>query len=234
MRIGALIQARMSSTRLRGKVLSELGDRPALDYVLERLSKADGLDLTAVITSTRPDDDPIEKFCADRGARCYRGPLEDVLGRFLGAADHFELDAVERVNGDSPFLDQALVSKGVETFRGGSFDVVTNVFPRSFPVGQSVEIISNQALEEMHSSTDDPADREHVTPFIYRNRERFRIRNFAADADFSGESLALDGPTDAAELTAVVERMDRPVTSYSWREVLALRASTAGDTGGRR
>jgi spore coat polysaccharide biosynthesis protein SpsF len=234
MRIGAVIQARMGSARLPGKVLAKLGGAPVIERVIARAQSAEGVDLVAVATSRTSADDPIAHLCGSLGVPVHRGPLDDVLGRFVEAAERFELDAVVRVNGDSPFIDPALVEKGVGIFRGGEFDAVTNVSPRSFPVGQSVEVVSRSALADAWSATEDPADREHVTRFIYAHPDRFRIRNFSADGDFSAASLAIDGPGDAADLEAVVARMERPIQSYSWREVLDLRAGLADRRGDPR
>jgi len=225
MKIGALIQARMQSTRAPGKVLRPLAGRPLLAYLLDRLERAKDLDLVAVATSDSSADDPIETFCAEQEVACHRGALEDVAGRFVEAARRFELDALVRVNGDSPFLDQDLVTTGVELFRQAEVDLVTNVFPRSFPVGASVEVISAPVLGEVRAETSRPDDLEHVTQFFYRHPDRFRIVAFSAEEDHSGESLAFDQPRDAEEIEAVLALMRRPHWDYGWKEVLELQAS---------
>jgi spore coat polysaccharide biosynthesis protein SpsF len=225
MKIGALVQARMQSTRAPGKVLRPLAGRPLLAYLLERLERARGLDLVAVATSDEAADDALEAFCTEHGVACHRGPLEDVTGRFVEAARRFELDALVRVNGDSAFLDQDLVTSGVELFRAAEVDLVTNVFPRSFPVGESVEVISAPTLEGVHAETSRPEDLEHVTQFFYRHPDRFRIVTFSAEEDHSGESLAFDHPEDAGEIEAMLALMTRPHWDYGWHEVLKLQAT---------
>jgi len=225
MKVGALIQARMRSTRAPGKVLHPFAGRPLLAYLLERLERADGLDLVGVATSDDTSDDAVEAFCAKEDVACHRGPLEDVAGRLAEAARRFELDAFARVNGDSPFLDQHLVSRGVELFRAADVDLVTNVFPRSFPVGESVEVISASALDAVLADTAEPEDREHVTQFFYRHPERFRTVTFSAEDDHSGDSLAFDRPEEGETIRAVLGMMDRPHWDYGWREVLQLQAT---------
>lgn len=224
-RIGAVVQARMSSSRLPGKVLRELGGRPVLAWLLDGLTRAPGLVAITVSTSTEPDDDAVADFCAAReGVALHRGPLDDVAGRMLAAAEAERLDALVRVNGDSPLLDPELVSAGVELFRQSGADLVSNVYPqRSFPVGESVEVVRTSALAEAHARMGSDEDREHVTPLIYREPERFAIVGFAADEDCSSESLAVDDAADLALLEGVIAGLDRDPWEHGWRELLARK-----------
>ena len=226
MRIGAVAHARMGSTRLPGKVLRPLGERPALAMLLDRLALAREVDLVGVATSDESADDPIVELCEARGTPVHRGPLHDLAARMLGAAEAFDLDAFIRVNGDSPLLDPALVDQAAQLMRERDCDLVTNVFPRSFPVGQSVEAIRIEAMRDAVAQMTDPAHKEHVTQWFYANPERVRIESFTSDqGDFSSMVLALDTPEDAAGVEAVVARMDRPVEDYGWREIAELRRS---------
>jgi spore coat polysaccharide biosynthesis protein SpsF (cytidylyltransferase family) len=200
--IGAVVQARMYSQRLPGKVLMELGDRPALAQLLDRLERARELDGIVVATSNEPDDDAVAAFCAERGTRCHRGPLDDVARRMADAAGDWE--AFVRVNGDSPLLDPALVDHGVRLYRAsGDVDLVSNVWPRrSFPRGQSVEVVRTAVLRAALDELD--ADgREHVTLRLY-DRSGVRVLGFAAEHDASDRSLALDTPQDAERLRELV------------------------------
>ena len=224
MRIGAIAHARMSSTRLPGKVLRPLGGRPALAVLLERLAGAEAIDVVAVATSDEPQDDPIEEFCEREGARCYRGSLHDVAQRMLRAAEGFDLEGFVRVNGDSPLIDPKLVDRAARMLREGDADLVTNVFPRSFPVGQSVEAIRVAAMRTAVAEMSDPPHREHMTQWFYAHPDRFRIENFSSDdGDFSEMVLALDTVDDAVAMEAVVRKMDRPLEEYGWREIAELR-----------
>lgn len=231
MRIGAVVQARMGSARLPGKVLMELAGRPALSYLLDRLRHAETLANAIVATSTEAADDAVAEFCAAVGVDCHRGPHDDVAVRLLEAAAHFQLDAFVRVNGDSPLLDQALVDRGARLFAAGGRDLVTNVHPRSFPRGQSVEVVSVVALGSALPRLS-AEDREHVTAGLYRDPDGVVIENFDAGADGVGPDggeirLVLDTPEDATAIELILKAMERPHWEYGWREVLALaRAPT--------
>lgn len=220
--LAAVVQARMSSSRLPGKVLHLLAGRPALRYLLDRLERAAALDLVVVATSTDPSDDPIAAYCREEGVEWHRGPLENVAARFGEVVERYELDAFVRVNGDSPLLDQALVDRGAEIFHSEPCDVTTNVVPRSFPHGQSVEIVAADAFRSALSGMSDPDDLEHVTPFLYRHPERFTIRAYAAPQDWSSVRLALDTEEDAARIATMLALMERPHWEYSHEEVVAL------------
>jgi spore coat polysaccharide biosynthesis protein SpsF len=230
-RIGAVVQARMGSTRLPGKMLMELDGRPALDYLLERLDHAQSLDTVMVATSTQPADDAIGCHCAAAGVRCHRGAHDDVATRLLEGAEAAGLDALVRVNGDSPLLDQALVDRGVRLFRQGGRDLVTNVHPRSFPRGQSVEVIDCAALRAALPRLSGQ-DREHVTSGLYRDPGELTIENFDAGVEGAGPDggdtrLVLDTPEDARSIEAVLGAMRRPHWQYRWTEVLALARTQA-------
>lgn len=231
MRIGAVVQARMGSTRLPGKMLMELDGHPALDYLLERLRHAETLDAVIVATSIEPADDAIAGHCAAAGVACHRGAHDDVATRLLEAAEAAGLDALVRVNGDSPLLDQALVDRGVRLFRQGGRDLVTNVHPRSFPRGQSVEVIDCAALRAALLRLSGQ-DREHVTSGLYRDPADLTIENFDAGVEGAGPDggdtrLVLDTPEDARSIEAVLGAMRRPHWQYRWTEVLALARTQA-------
>lgn len=222
MKLYAVCQARMGSDRLPGKVLAPIAGKPALAYLLERLERARTVDGVVVATSSAPEDDDLARFCEDAGIALHRGPLADVAGRFVEVIDRFGLDAFVRVNGDSPLFDQVLMDLGVERFRAGEWDVVTNVFPRSFPTGQSFEVIRADTYRAVYAELTDPADREHVTPFLYRHAERFRIDNLESGSEGPRISLSLDTPEDQRTISAIVERMDRPHWTYTSAELIEL------------
>ena len=226
MRVGAVIHARMGSSRLPGKVLVELGGRPALIWLLERLDHARELDDTVVATSVDPADDPLAEWCDRQGIACHRGPLDDLATRVLEAARSRSLDAIARVNGDSPLLDQRLVDRGVAMARAGGADLVSNVRPRTFPPGQSVEIVRTGALETAVARMDDPEDREHVTSWLYRQPE-ITVERFEAADPVTEPRLTLDTPEDRERLAAILRAMERPHWEYSYAEVLELARATA-------
>jgi spore coat polysaccharide biosynthesis protein SpsF len=208
-------------------VLMALAGRPALGYLLERLEHASTLAAVVVATSREPADDAVASYCASGGVDCHRGDEDDVAARLLDAAERFEFDAFVRVNGDSPLLDQALVDRGVRLFAAGGCDLVTNVRPRSFPRGQSVEVISAHALRAALPRLSAPGDREHVTAGLYRDPGLLAIENFDAGGygvgpDGGDVRLVLDTPGDAVAIERILEAMERPHWDYGWREVLEL------------
>ena len=213
MEIGAIVQARLDSRRLPGKVLRPLHGRPMLDYLVEALQHAQYVHRVIVATSDRPGDDPIAAFAAERGVECYRGSAEDVAGRMLAAARSAGLSVFVRANGDSPLLDPHLVDRGIALYESG-VDVVTNTFPRTFPPGESVEVVSTETLGRAHAEMGDPLDHELVTRFFYRHPERFVIRSFGAPHSFDGLHLSVDTEEHFAFVSMLLARMDRPHWTY--------------------
>lgn len=174
--IVAIVQARMSSRRLPGKVLMELAGRPMLDWVLDAVEKASGIDRIVLATSIDDSDDPIAAYAADRGTGCHRGPLEDVAGRFLSVVDELDATAFVRLSADSPLLEPAVIDCVVAAYEPNNADVVTTVFPRTVPNGQSVELVEADALRRAYPLMDDE-QREHVTQHFYRHPDQWRIVN---------------------------------------------------------
>jgi spore coat polysaccharide biosynthesis protein SpsF len=227
MALVSVIQARYSSQRLPGKVLREVIGEPLLGLLLERLARCLKVRHIVVATSTDPSDDAVAAFCQARSVAFYRGPLDDVLGRFVGVAAGLDEPALVRINGDSPLLDPAIVDHAIGLFQEGGADVVTNVHPRSFPKGESVEVIAVPALRRAAEETDDPLDREHVTRFFYRRPEHFGIRNFKREPNAADIQLSVDTPADFEALVQLVAKMQRPQAEYGLDEILALRTAGA-------
>jgi spore coat polysaccharide biosynthesis protein SpsF len=228
MRIGAVIQARFSSQRLPGKVLRPLCGRPLLAHLVDRLQRSAVLDVIAVATSTEPSDDAVAEFCAGAGISCQRGSLDDVLGRIQAAARALELDGIVRVSGDSPLLDPALVRQAVKLFRRGGWDLVTNVQVRSFPKGQSVEIIAAAALEQVAAKAKAAAEREHVTPYLYAHPNLFRIRNLTARVARPTLQLSVDTAEDLARIEAILTAAGARADRLDLEEAVEL-AELLGD-----
>src|ERR1044071_4155673 len=132
MNTGIIVQARMTSRRLPGKVLHVVAGKPLMQYLLERIRAHFNSEKIVVATSSDPSDKPVSEFCAGFGVDCYRGPLDNVADRFKEVVDAYSFDNFVRVSGDSPLLDARLIERGLNTFREGDFDLVTNVLPRTF------------------------------------------------------------------------------------------------------
>jgi len=204
----AVVQARMSSRRLPGKILTDLGGVPVLGMVLDRLGRCDELAGVVLATSSESSDDPVEAFAAERGCELHRGPLDDVLARFLGAVDGREADAIVRVTADCPFVEPELIDRLVRIWRRGDFDYVTDVLePRTFPRGFDAEVVSRGCLELAGAEATEPADREHVTTFIRERPERFTQAGLWMRPAMGEERVTLDTPEDLLQLRGLVERI---------------------------
>jgi spore coat polysaccharide biosynthesis protein SpsF len=196
-----VVQARMSSSRFPGKVLASLNGTPILAHVLNRLALATPLTEVLVATSDRRSDDPVAAYAPTLGVEVVRGPLDDVLERFRVCARLRRREWIGRVNADSPLLDAAVVRRVLEARAGEPVDLVTTVFPRTFPIGHNVELIRTDALMRLRDDELTPEDREHVTRFFYRHPDRFSIRNIeSGEEPGSGESLAVDTLDDLRRL----------------------------------
>ncbi|MHC4128108.1 MAG: cytidylyltransferase domain-containing protein [Planctomycetota bacterium] len=227
MRIGAIIQARMSSRRLPGKVLRALAGRPVLAHVLDRVGSVQRLDAVAVATSTDPGDDGIADFCCGYGATCLRGPLADVARRFRLAAEALRVDAFVRICADSPLIDPALIDRAVAAL-GPGVDLVTNVFPRTYPPGQAVEVVRTAAFTAAEARMTEPADREHVTRYFYRNASAYRIRNLRSDRDYGTMRLAVDTAADLQRLETLLGALDLPLSACGLDDLAPAQPLPAG------
>jgi len=226
MRLAAVVQARMGSRRLPGKVLAPIAGTPLLGHLLDRLDRCRAVDRVIVATSSEPSDDPVAAYCAARGATVRRGPLRDVAARIAAVIDAEALDGFVRVCADSPLLDPGLVDAAARMLRATGVDVVTNARPRTHPHGQSVEAVRADAFRRALGLMTEPGDREHVTPALYRHPERFSIAPLPADREWPAVGLAVDTPEDLARIAAVVARMTRPPSDYGLAEIVALAAGT--------
>lgn len=207
--VAAIVQARMTSSRLPGKVLAELHDgRRTLDLVIERLSGCREIAAIAVATSDQSSDDPVAGRARELGVVVVRGPLEDVLERYRLAADTVACDAVVRITGDCPLVDPDLVDLLVSIWRTGHADYVANVCePRSFPKGLDVEVVSTAALRAAATEAGDAGDREHVTPFIRSRPDRFASAGIWLTPAHPELRLTLDTQEDLVRLRALFARL---------------------------
>ncbi|MEF2144729.1 MAG: NTP transferase domain-containing protein [Desulfovibrionaceae bacterium] len=228
MRIGCLVQARMNSSRLPGKVTGDLCGKPLLQYVFERLERVPGLDFHVVATSSGPADEAIREFCVAHGVPCFSGPLDDVALRFVRALQAHPCDGFVRYCADSPLVDVALLSRGVALFREHDVDLVTNVHPRTFPSGQSVEVVRASTFEQAYPRMRGD-ELEHNTLYFYNNASKFRILNFESGMSRDERCLSVNTDCDHRRLAGMIARMDRPHWQYGWRELLELCGCTEAE-----
>ena len=226
MKVVIIVQARMSSRRVPGKVLKPIAGRPMLQWVMECMAASKEADGLLLATSDDPSDDAVEAYAKENDWPCFRGPLDDVAGRYLLAAEHVQADGIVRISGDSPILPYALIDRAIAMFREGNCDLVTNVKIRSYPKGASVEVFTPDILRKMIANLDSAEDREHVTPWLYR-QEDVRIRDFVHDPIIGTERLMVDTPEDFEVINRVLESLERPHTEYDLDEIVAIRRRVA-------
>ena len=203
MKTAAIIQARMGSTRLPGKVLAEVVGQPVLFHVVNRARRARTLDGVIVATSDSQADDVVSQFCREVGVACFRGSEADVLDRYYQAARHFDIATIVRLTADCPLLDPLVVDRVVLAFETGGCDFVSNTLERSFPDGLDTEVFSLDALERTWREAQWASEREHVTPYIEKHPELFRLGNVKDDDDFSALRWTVDEPEDLEFVRAV-------------------------------
>ena len=205
----AIIQARTSSSRLPGKVLEPIQGIPMILFMLRRVARARQLDHLILATSTDESDDVLCQQVAQFGFDCYRGDLTDVLGRFAGAAKLCAADIVVRLTGDCPLTDPDIIDLCLSTLIEGKFDYVSNVDPPTFPNGLDVEAFTYDALRKADADAESASDREHVTPYIRRNKSQFRQASVRSYVDLSNLRWTVDHPDDLAFVRALIESVDR-------------------------
>jgi spore coat polysaccharide biosynthesis protein SpsF len=192
----ALIQARMSSSRLPGKVLQDIAGQPMLLHVVHRAKQAKSIDSVAVITSTYAVDDAIEMVCKENGIPCFRGSHDDVLDRYYQAAIYFKADIVVRLTADCPLLDPAIIEQVVKTFHQNSFDYVANILEITYPDGLDTEVFRFETLERAWKEARLKSEREHVTVYILKHPELFRLGSVKQEEDLSSLRWTVDTPRD--------------------------------------
>ena len=223
MRTIAIIQARMGSTRLTGKVVADLAGEPVLTRVLNRVRRAYRLDEVIVATTTRSSDEPIVKICESYGVPCFQGSDEDVLDRYYRAALQYSADVIVRITSDCPLIEPLIIDQVVEEFlhRAGEVHYASNIVPRrTFPRGLDTEVFSFDTLACAWEEDDDPHRREHVTPYIYGHPERFRIHSVEHEEDLSYHRWTIDTPEDLEFIRLIYDHFTRD--DFSWTEVLTL------------
>lgn len=223
MKVVAIIQARMGSTRLPGKVLLDLAGEPMLARVVNRTRRARTLDEVVVATTVQPLDDAIVRLCAERRWLCFRGSEDDVLDRYYRAAVAYKADVIVRITSDCPLIEPEIVDQVVREFLNlqPEVDYACNVLPRrTFPRGLDTEVMRFDVLERAWREDRNPAWREHVTPYIWRNPELFRIHGITNEMDYSYMRWTVDTLEDLAFVRCIYEHFGHD--RFSWREVLVV------------
>jgi len=223
MKILAIIQARMGSTRLPGKVLSDLAGKTMLSRVVNRVSRATLISDVIVATSLDAEDNQISELCESQGWRCFRGSELDVLDRYYRAAVSVQAEIIVRVTSDCPLIEPSVVDLVINEFlaRQPELDYASNIFPaRTFPRGLDTEVFRFEALERAWLNHDNPSWREHVTPYIYRNPEIFTLHGVTNDADYSSMRWTVDTQDDLDLVRLIYSHFGHD--RFSWTEVIGL------------
>jgi spore coat polysaccharide biosynthesis protein SpsF len=221
MKIVAIVQARMGSSRLPGKVLKDLGGETVLARVVRRLRRSALIGDIVVATTVSAADDAIVRECQRLGASSFRGSELDVLDRYYRAAQSADAEAIVRITSDCPLIEPEITDKTIRLFLEQPADYASNALHRTYPRGLDTEVMTREALGRAWEQARSPYQRVHVTPYIYEHPELFRIVSLRSRQDYSHCRWTLDTVEDLAFIRAVYERMGNK-GSLSWREVIAL------------
>jgi len=222
MNVVAIVQARMNSTRLPGKVMRLVGsEMPMIKALLFRLSQSKEIDKIVLATSVDISNNPLMKHVKELHYDVYQGSENNVLDRYYQAAKKFKADAVVRITGDCPLIDPKIVDDVISVYKSSDVDYISNVNPPTYPDGLDVEVFSFSALEDAYKKAKMPAEREHVTPFI-RNSGRFKVENITNSVNLSNERWTVDEPEDYEVIKSIFEYFS-PEIDFSWKEVLQLK-----------
>lgn len=221
LKVGIILQARMMSTRLPGKVLKEIIDgKSILELILERLSNVKSSDKLILATSRNPADDEINKLLKNKKYEVFRGSENNVLDRFYRAAKISDLDVIVRCNADCPLIDPSIVELVIDTFMQNNVDYCSNILKASYPVGMHTEVFSFEALKKAKNQAKDPLELEHVTPYIYRNSDLFKLKNVSNKDDLSKYRLTIDYKEDLLLIKEVFSNFYKRDKNFSVFDVV--------------
>lgn len=221
MKVTAIIQARMGSTRLPGKVLADVGGESTLGRVVGRLRRSQLLDELVIATTVAVADEAIVREAQRLGVPCFRGDELDVLNRYYQAARAFQPDVVVRITSDCPLIDPEVSDRTIRAFLHEKPDYASNALQRTYPRGLDTEVITAEALGRAWRDAKRPYEREHVTPFLYEHPELFKLLSVTNEIDSGWHRWTLDTPEDLEFVRSVYSRFDNS-DDFSWRETLQL------------
>jgi len=214
----------MGSTRLPGKVLRIVLDKPLLAYLIERLRRCKLADEVIIATSIDKRDNIIEQFCLDNDVICFRGSEDDVLERYYVAALEARADIVIRVTADCPLIDPHIIDHEIKFYldHQNKYDYVSMGLSRSYPRGIEAEVFPFWALEKSHNEAGTAAQREHVTPYIYQNPHIFRLGNMSNEQDLSFHRWTVDQEEDFILIESIISNLYPVKPDFTMNDVLDL------------
>ena len=224
MNVLIIVQARMGSTRFPGKVLKKVLGKPLLEYLLERLQRVKKVNGICVATTTNPQEQPILDICCQMSVKTFRGSEDDVLERYFLAAQQLKADAIVRVTSDCPLIDpweiDKLIGYYLENLR--KYDYIADGPQRSYPCGMGAEIFSFEALKQAHENAKSKPEREHVTPYIHRHPDLFRLGNISYIEDQKDHRWTVDTPEDFQLVSKIIESLYPVKPDFSIKDILNL------------
>ncbi len=220
----AIIQARMGSTRLPGKVMKDLKGKPVLWHVIERVKQSKNIDRIIIATTTHKRDLIIFEKAKEWGVNAYQGSEEDVLARYYEAADKYDIDTVVRITSDCPLIDPKVTDEIVEYYTKNDYTLVTNAGSdlnnRTYPRGLDTEVFSFNALEKAYNTAEENYQREHVTPYIYENYDD--VYYYKNDKDLSNYRLTLDEKDDYILIKKIYEKLYDGKHDFYMKDIISF------------
>ncbi|MDF2065816.1 glycosyltransferase family protein [Bacillus sp. Cr_A10] len=223
-KIIAIIQARMGSTRLPGKILKVVNGKTLLEYQLERVKQSRKIDQIIIATTVEDADQPIIDFCEEYGIKYYRGSENDVLSRYYETAQKYDADIIVRLTSDCPIIDPIIIDKTIQHYLDNSliFDYVSNTVERTFPRGLDTEVFSLNALKKAYEAATLARDREHVTAYLYTNPEIFRIGHLTNKKDYGNNRWTVDTLEDFRLIDLILTELYQPNKMFYMEDIINL------------
>jgi len=223
-KVAAIIQARMGSTRLPGKILKKVLDKTLLEYQIERVKRANTIDEIIIATTTKESDDQIVRLCQQLSIPYYRGSEEDVLSRYYEAATKFNVDVIVRLTSDCPIIDSNVINKVVGHYleNQNQYDYVSNTLTRTYPRGMDTEVLSYEGLKRDHEQARERTYREHVTAYIYHHPDQFRLCNVLNEKDESKHRWTVDTEEDFQLVERIISTIYPENNFFNMSDVLHL------------
>tara|TARA_B100000029_G_scaffold499293_1_gene569507 strand:+ start:5087 stop:5767 length:681 start_codon:yes stop_codon:yes gene_type:complete len=216
----AIIQARVSSKRFPDKVLKKINKQTVLEQVINQANAVFPLKKIIVATSRGKKDLKICKICKKKGVKYFRGDLNNVSKRFYNILNKYNSKSFIRICADSPFLDPILVKKFIKIFKRNELDFITNVLPRTFPRGQSIEIFNSDIYKSNFKKIRKASDLEHVTTFFYSNKKKFKYLNIKNRKNFSDISMCIDYPDQLLNAKNIFQKNKIRKTFKNWKKYI--------------
>ncbi len=216
--IAIIICARSSSKRFPNKVLKKFNNIPLILQVYKRVKKSKYADSVIVATSNKKSDDNLEKLCIKKNIDCYRGSLNNLFLRFKNIVKIYNTDILIRISADSPFIDFRLIDKGIKIFLSRKVDIVTNILKRTYPKGQSIEIFDKKIFRNLKNLN--AYEKEHVSPYFYKNKKKYKIINFKSKKNLSKYNLTVDFKEDLILFNKIIKKIKINNFYFNYKKVL--------------